>query len=645
MSSFDTMFDLMSLNNKCSRETNRNNKTIKKLQESRKPVKEGKWNKTLDTDIAKRLRNAIDEENLRDVLDALKDGYYWIAQQDDYSYDETDVESDIEDFDYIDDNEEAVNYELDKFYDVCDALRIWVPTHFEEACGKKEVSKKDSKKDKKDKVVTEDTHGVNTDNIKTYPYKVKEWYHKEYPDDDIWEEIDPDITFFDVYSTLRGKHDVYDVLGVGDSVVRERVFDKLSEIGKVDYDVIYNMWLGESKKSSKATKKLSEKVDPEALAELNAEKEKKLANVKSLANLSVDELKQLRADVVMGSIYLDDYENRFGIDPDYVYATFEGYADYLGELMQDEIPGYDDSKFYDYLDEYDTPDHMDEYFNYMVEWSDDDIKAMTKQARDDIEDWYQDELYMADDGEDSLDESKKRIAKTEAKIKNVKHVATIDEQDLDILGATLLTVEEAKQLPKRLREYYTWWWLKSPGYYSYYAAYVYANGFVYNYGTDVSDEYGSVRPALIISNLESSGLEIGDTFEFGKKRFEIISNDRAFCLTGEGPCAFRYDWKASDANDYEKSDIKKDVDEWFDDHKGEEIKIEAKKRVKEGVWYAVQRDEEDNDWGLGSYSFAKAKQIAKKNGYKIIAKILDGNDPVCDGVYRLDDEGYWIFEQ
>lgn len=264
MSSFDTMFDLMSLNNKCSRETNRNNKTIKKLQESRKPVKEGRWNKTLDNAIAKKLRNAIDEENLRDVLDAIKDGYYWIAQQDDYSYDETDVESDIEDFDYIDDNEEAVNYELDKFYDVCDALRIWVPTYFEEACGKKKVSKKD----KKDKVVTEDTHGVNTDNIKTYPYKVKEWYHKEYPDDDIWEEIDSDITFFDVYSTLRGKHDVYDVLGVGDSVVRERVFDKLSEIGKVDYDVIYNMWLGESKKSSKAAKKLSEKVDQEFFDEV-----------------------------------------------------------------------------------------------------------------------------------------------------------------------------------------------------------------------------------------------------------------------------------------------------------------------------------------------------------------------------------------
>ena len=363
MSSFDTMFDLMSLNNKCSRETNRNNKTIKKLQESRKPVKEGKWDKTLDTDIAKRLRTAVDEENSRDVLDALKDGYYWIAQQDDFSYDETDAENDTEDFDYIDDDEEEVNYKLNEFYDLCDALRIWVPTHFEEACGKKKVSKKDkkdkvvtedtdfdyyqdmyrvdseeiakklcdlanvsdtdvyndvkeavdylrticqnkynndyfrtcykvlatisgydffnescgkkkvSKEDKKDKVVTEDTQGVNTDNIKTYPYKVKEWYHKEYPDDDIWEEIDSDITFFDVYSTLRGKHDVYDVLGVVDSVVRERVFDKLSEIGKVDYDVIYNMWLGESKKSSKATKKLSEKVDPEALAELKAEKE------------------------------------------------------------------------------------------------------------------------------------------------------------------------------------------------------------------------------------------------------------------------------------------------------------------------------------------------------------------------------------
>lgn len=90
-----------------------------------------KWNITLDEEIALRLRESVDtdEPNLKEVLNNLKDAYYWIANQGTELYDETDAERDTEDFDFIDDNEEAVDYELDKFFDVCDALRIWVPTH------------------------------------------------------------------------------------------------------------------------------------------------------------------------------------------------------------------------------------------------------------------------------------------------------------------------------------------------------------------------------------------------------------------------------------------------------------------------------------------------------------------------------------
>lgn len=51
------------------------------------------------------------------------------------------------------------------------------------------------------------------------------------------------ITFKDVFNTLDSYQDVYKLIGVDDSVVRERVFGKLSEIMKVDYDTIYNKWL------------------------------------------------------------------------------------------------------------------------------------------------------------------------------------------------------------------------------------------------------------------------------------------------------------------------------------------------------------------------------------------------------------------
>ena len=76
--------------------------------------------------------------------------------------------------------------------------------------------------------------------------------------------------------------------------------------------------------------------------------------------------------------------------------------------------------------------------------------------------------------------------------------------------------------------------------------------------------YYDVRPVLIISNLESSGLKIGDTFEFGSKQFEIISNNKAFCLTNIGACVFKRNSNALNANNYERSDVKKFIDEWFE---------------------------------------------------------------------------------
>lgn len=148
-------------------------------------------------------------------------------------------------------------------------------------------------------------------------------------------------------------------------------------------------------------------------------------------------------------------------------------------------------------------------------------------------------------------------------IKNVRRTITIAKEfDLNILEATLLTNEEARQLPKRLRRYNKYWWLRSPGYTHDFAANVdYEN--VDGTGSFVKMHDIAVRPVLIISNLKSSNLEIGDTFEFGNKMFEIISDDKAFCLTDIGTSAFREDFKADDANNYEKSDVKKFIDEWF----------------------------------------------------------------------------------
>lgn len=73
--------------------------------------------------------------------------------------------------------------------------------------------------------------------------KIKDWYIKEYPTDELGIEINNEITFEDVLNVLDTDKDIYEALGVGDSIIRERVFDKLADIIKVDYDYIFNKWL------------------------------------------------------------------------------------------------------------------------------------------------------------------------------------------------------------------------------------------------------------------------------------------------------------------------------------------------------------------------------------------------------------------
>lgn len=73
---------------------------------------------------------------------------------------------------------------------------------------------------------------------------VKEWYRGEYSTDDLVEEIKDTVTFEDVFEALDNYEDIYEVIGNGiDSIVRERIFNKLATLMEVDYDYIYEQWL------------------------------------------------------------------------------------------------------------------------------------------------------------------------------------------------------------------------------------------------------------------------------------------------------------------------------------------------------------------------------------------------------------------
>ena len=72
---------------------------------------------------------------------------------------------------------------------------------------------------------------------------IKQFYLETYPTDDMGSDIKDDTTFLGLVTELSGGKDVYDYLGVYDSLIRERLFSELAKQLKTTYDEIYNMWL------------------------------------------------------------------------------------------------------------------------------------------------------------------------------------------------------------------------------------------------------------------------------------------------------------------------------------------------------------------------------------------------------------------
>lgn len=75
--------------------------------------------------------------------------------------------------------------------------------------------------------------------------KIREWYHKTYPNDSIYLKMKKQTTFLDLFDTLDRYKNIYYTIFErgGDSIVRERCFNKLAQIMEVEYNYIFEQWL------------------------------------------------------------------------------------------------------------------------------------------------------------------------------------------------------------------------------------------------------------------------------------------------------------------------------------------------------------------------------------------------------------------
>ena len=81
-----------------------------------------------------------------------------------------------------------------------------------------------------------------------------------------------------------------------------------------------------------------------------------------IKDLTTTQLWDLRKEIVLNSVFLSDYDNSLGIEPQEVCNFFDSWLEDLGTQMEEQIPNYCDSMFLDYLPDFDNYECLTKYF-------------------------------------------------------------------------------------------------------------------------------------------------------------------------------------------------------------------------------------------------------------------------------------------
>ena len=55
---------------------------------------------------------------------------------------------------------------------------------------------------------------------------LKDWYLKAYRTDELGEELNSRATFYNLFEALDNYQDIYNLFGINESIIRERIFEK-----------------------------------------------------------------------------------------------------------------------------------------------------------------------------------------------------------------------------------------------------------------------------------------------------------------------------------------------------------------------------------------------------------------------------------
>lgn len=71
--------------------------------------------------------------------------------------------------------------------------------------------------------------------------RVDIWYQNLFPTDELAEKV-ARVTFEEIYNKMVNGEDFYDIIGVMDSIVRERIFSGMVNAKGISYDELYDIW-------------------------------------------------------------------------------------------------------------------------------------------------------------------------------------------------------------------------------------------------------------------------------------------------------------------------------------------------------------------------------------------------------------------